>query len=227
MNKFVVLLDNGHGVETKGKRSPLWEDGTQLLEYKYTRDVVNMIVEKFKFSFTYPEITLIKITPEEEDISLAERCKRVNGYVKEYGKDNCLGISVHVNAFNGKAKGWQLHTYLGESLSDRYAEIVWHSFKKDLDGVMNTRAYSHKSVDFDANFAILRGTRCPFLLTENGFMDNEEECKFLMSEVGMHLIIDSHIKAIVKSYFYWKDNKDKEGFSLGNIGTSNYLNLSL
>ena len=30
-----ILIDNGHGIQTKGKRSP---DGT-LLEYAYTRDL--------------------------------------------------------------------------------------------------------------------------------------------------------------------------------------------
>lgn len=32
MAKFHILLDNGHGEDTKGKRSPVWKDGSQLLE---------------------------------------------------------------------------------------------------------------------------------------------------------------------------------------------------
>lgn len=227
MSKFVVLLDNGHGKDTPGKRSPLWEDGTQLLEYRYTRQIVDFLIEKFKRSFDYPDVELIKLVPEEEDISLRERCKRANNYASEYGVYNCLGISVHVNAFDGIASGWQLHTYLGESLSDRYAEIVWNSFKKDLEGVMKIRQYSHQSVDYDANFAILRDTRCPFILTENGFMDNEEECKFLMSDVGMNLIIDNHIKSIVKCYSYWLDNRENPDFSLGLVSTKYYQNLDV
>ena len=35
-----ILIDNGHGIQTKGKRSP---DGT-LLEYAYTRDLANQIL---------------------------------------------------------------------------------------------------------------------------------------------------------------------------------------
>lgn len=31
----IVLLDNGHGKETSGKRSPLWKDGSQLFEWEY------------------------------------------------------------------------------------------------------------------------------------------------------------------------------------------------
>ena len=39
-----ILLDNGHGIQTPGKRSP---DGT-LLEYKYTREIVDLIIEELQ-----------------------------------------------------------------------------------------------------------------------------------------------------------------------------------
>ena len=39
-----ILIDNGHGIQTKGKRSP---DG-KLLEYAYTRDLVRQIVSTLK-----------------------------------------------------------------------------------------------------------------------------------------------------------------------------------
>jgi len=35
-----VILGAGHGIETKGKRSPIWTDGTQLMEYEFNRDVI-------------------------------------------------------------------------------------------------------------------------------------------------------------------------------------------
>ena len=39
---IVVLLDNGHGIQTLGKRSP---DG-KLLEYKYSREIVDLIIKE-------------------------------------------------------------------------------------------------------------------------------------------------------------------------------------
>lgn len=32
-----ILIDNGHGKETPGKRSPVWPDGSQLYEYEFNR----------------------------------------------------------------------------------------------------------------------------------------------------------------------------------------------
>ena len=37
--KPIVILDNGHGEETAGKRSPVWGDGSQLFEWEFNRDI--------------------------------------------------------------------------------------------------------------------------------------------------------------------------------------------
>ena len=44
--KKTIILDNGHGIETPGKRSPIWKDGTQLFEWEFNRDVVRHIASK-------------------------------------------------------------------------------------------------------------------------------------------------------------------------------------
>ena len=57
-----ILIDNGHGILTKGKRSP---DGT-LLEYAYTRELVRQIVTIFKSRGNDSEL----LVPEDDDIPL-------------------------------------------------------------------------------------------------------------------------------------------------------------
>lgn len=61
-SKTFVILDNGHGIDTPGKRSPVWSDGTQLFEYEFTRDIVGKISEWLKFGgishcILVPEVT--------------------------------------------------------------------------------------------------------------------------------------------------------------------------
>ena len=38
-----ILIDNGHGENTPGKRSPKWADGSQLFEWKYTREIARRV----------------------------------------------------------------------------------------------------------------------------------------------------------------------------------------
>ena len=65
-----ILIDNGHGRETPGKRSP---DG-RLLEYAYTRGIAHRIVS----ALTDLGHDASLLVPEQEDIPLPERCRRVN-----------------------------------------------------------------------------------------------------------------------------------------------------
>ena len=48
------------------------------------------------------------------------------------------------------------------------------------------------------NFAIVRDTNCPAVLTENLFQDNQSEVKYLLSEAGKQSIVNLHADAIVK-----------------------------
>ena len=65
-----ILIDNGHGRETPGKRSP---DG-RLLEYVQNRLLARGIVD----ALTARGLDASLLVPEETDISLPERCRRVN-----------------------------------------------------------------------------------------------------------------------------------------------------
>lgn len=195
-----VILDNGHGNNTPGKRSPKWPDGKQLLEWKYTRDVVNTIMEDFKY---YSGITFHKLVPEDVDISLNERCKRANTIARCFGKDNCILISIHVNASTGlpnaKAKGWEVHTYTGQTSSDKYATIMWDEASKILQEDTPMRGdKTDGDPDWDSNFAILRDTLMPSMLTENLFMDNAQDCKFLLSAEGFRDIVNLHVNGIME-----------------------------
>lgn len=73
-----VLIDNGHGAETPGKRSP---DG-RLREYAYTREIAIRLAIRLQ----QLGIDAIRIVPEETDVLLAERVDRANRAYVEAGK---------------------------------------------------------------------------------------------------------------------------------------------
>ena len=61
---MVILIDNGHGYDTSGKKSP---DG-KLKEYKYTREIAADVVAILK-SYGYDAR---RIVTEENDITLTK-----------------------------------------------------------------------------------------------------------------------------------------------------------
>ena len=71
----VVLIDNGHGKNTKGKCSP----DKRLMEWQWTRWVAAMVCEKLMKK----GIDARLLVPEETDISLAERVRRTNAVCRK------------------------------------------------------------------------------------------------------------------------------------------------
>ena len=84
-----VLIDNGHGENTSGKRSP---DG-RLREWAYTREIADMVVAGLRKLGIDAE----RIVKEDTDIPLSERCRRVNAIYKETGRKAIL-VSIHLDA---------------------------------------------------------------------------------------------------------------------------------
>jgi len=183
-----ILLDNGHGSNTPGKRSPIWSDGSQLFEWEFNREVVRLIVN----SFEYYEINYEIITPEELDVSLTERIRRVNNLSKN---EECFLISIHANA--GGGTGFEIFTSPGQTKSDEYATVIFNVASQMLPGWRMRKDTSDGDPDKEANFALLKRTICPAVLTENMFMDTEKDCKFLMSEDGREIIADIHVQAVL------------------------------
>ena len=73
-----ILIDNGHGHNTPGKRSP---DG-KFREYAYNREIAKRIVAELQNKGYDAEL----LVPESEDITLQERVRRTNELCQTLGK---------------------------------------------------------------------------------------------------------------------------------------------
>ena len=192
---MLILIDNGHGHNTPGKRSP---DG-KFLEYAYNREIATRIVA----DLTDRGYNAQLLVPEPEDIPLSERVRRINAHCNTLGKSNVILISIHVNAAgNGtkwlNATGWSCYTSKGQTTSDRIAECFYEAAKKNFPDRRIRTDYSDNDPDWEENFYILRHSLCPAVLTENFFMDNHSDLEYLQSRSGKQAIVDTHVEAITE-----------------------------
>lgn len=181
---MLILLDNGHGIDTKGKRSPLWKNGQQLFEFEFNRDIVRRI----SLFLEEKEIPHVVLVPEITDISLEERCIRANQYPFS------LTISIHANA--GGGTGFEVFTSKGKTASDRFASIIGMELQREFPEFAMRQDYSDGDLDKEENFYILKNTKYSTVLTENLFMDTWKDCELLMSEEGRQRIANAHSRAI-------------------------------
>ena len=195
MKRHLILLDNGHGNNTAGKRSP---DGT-LLEYQYTRDMAKSVFNTLKALGYNVEL----LVPEVYDVPLSERVRRVNQYCNDYGASNVVVVSVHINAAgNGtqwlSARGFSVFTSKGKTKSDELATMFCEEAEKNFKGHNIRKDYSDGDADWEENFTILTKTKCAAVLTENFFMDNREDVAFLQSPCGKEIVKSIHVNAIIR-----------------------------
>lgn len=185
-----ILIDNGHGIETPGKRSP---DG-RLLEYRYTREIAAAVVSGLR----QRGLDAIRLVPEEADIPLKERVRRANAY----GPDAIL-VSIHCNASGmgnewRQPQGWSAYTTIGETSADLLASKLYEAAEANFPERRIRKDFSDGDADFEASFYIIRHTVMPAVLTENFMMDNQDDVEFLLSDVGRNAVIQTHLQGIIK-----------------------------
>ena len=188
-----ILIDNGHGVDTKGKRSP---DG-RLLEYAENRLLADRIVSALKAQGHDAEL----LVPEDNDVSLFQRCDRVNRFCYALGKENVILVSIHCNAA-GKgdrwynATGWCAYTTPKDTPADRLATCLYNAAQIHIPDQRLRMDLTDGDPDIEASFYLLRHTSCPAVLTENLFMDNQADVEYLLSDIGQTNLVNLHVTGI-------------------------------
>ena len=197
-----------------GKCSP---DG-KFLEARFSRELIESLVPTmqaygFNTLVDYPNFAPdsinIKAYPNDweaqQRAELNFRVRKVNEICKIYGKDNVIYVSLHVNASgNGQwmqARGWEVFTSPGKTKSDILATCMWNAAKIYLGDHSTIRSdWSDDDPDKEANYMVLTKTKCPAVLVENLFMDNEDDLRLLTGDIGWMLVERTIIEGILN---YW------------------------
>ena len=195
--RFLWCLDNGHGKQTPGKRSPLFDDGqTRLFEYEFNRDVVARIKKQLdekgvQYFITVPEVDI--------DDFLEGRVNRANAKKSDLPK---IFVSIHSNAAPARSSeswapdsisGIETWHYHGSKTGQKIAGI----FQKHL---INETGWVNRHLKSRPNgqFYVLRKTKMSSVLTENGFYNNKTQAAELIKPEVRQKIAEAHVKAILE-----------------------------
>ncbi len=195
-----ILIDNGHGVNTKGKRSP---DGKHR-EYLWARE----FAKRLKEALIEEGLDADLITPEDWDVTITERCRRVNETCKLLGSKNVIVLSIHNNAAgsNGQwlnARGFSCH--VGLNASDKSKDLATFIARSVYEKGIKVRKIISYQWYWPQNLGICRDTKCPAVLTENMFQDNIEDVELLHDEEFLQKLCDAYINGVkmyISKYAY-------------------------
>ena len=201
-SNYLWILDNGHGgiidgeYQTAGKRSPIWEDGSQLFEGEFNR----AIVDRLMHLCAYAGIECVNLVDTQEDMPLEERTNKANDiYRKQADKGGkCIYVSIHADGFDQEsANGWTVYTSEGETKSDIIASVLAEKAEIEFPNEKMRKDTRDGDADKESNFWVLRKTVMPAILSENFFMTNYSNChNYLLSEEGRNRIAKIHFEMI-------------------------------
>lgn len=210
MAKYLIALDDGHGMETAGKRSPKLSDGTVMRENEFNRVVVSkldVILKRCGFD------TLLT-APTDADTSLSQRTALANS------KKATILVSVHANALDGSfdgpnPKGVETYYYPGSVKGKKLAETV-HKYL--IQGTKQT----DRGVKAQ-NLHMVRETNMPAILVEAGFMDSPEEIKLLLNDDFRNEVAEEIAKGICE-YLGVKYAEEKQPNTVYRVQVGAYNN---
>lgn len=193
-----VLIDNGHGENTPGKRSP---DG-KLKEWAYTREIADRLITALQRKGVCAE----RIVKEMTDIPLSIRCRRANDSYRETG-GNAILVSIHCNAAGYgaewlSAQGWSVFVSNNASMNSKNLAVCLA--EAAIGEKVFVRQPMAGQLFWVQNLAICRDTICPAVLTENFFQDNRKDVEFLLSDEGKQKVTQIHVDGIMN---YLKKNR--------------------
>lgn len=217
MNKYIVAVDDGHGLNTNGKMSP---DGYKENEFNHwTKEY---LIEELKFN----GFKIVDCSPDRKDNSLSDRCKR-----EKAGKSDIF-ISIHFNAMGNTwqkgASGIETYYHGGSKNGKKLAKAVHYELLKGTK--LNNRGVKSDKTLYTNGLYVLRHTASPAILVECGFMDNEYDVKLMKSKAYRKECAKEICKGICK-YFdvKYKDkdaiDPDAELIKLTKIISPKYYNV--
>lgn len=167
----IIALDAGHGYYTKGKRCLMSLDKNETREWVLNDRIMDRVQEKLSHYNCIP--LRVDDTTGKNDVSLQGRVSLANN------KNAVIYISVHHDAgLNGREGGGTTVFYCSTQF-DRYSQA-----KRLYDYVTNeTKLYGNRSQKIiNKRYFVLRNTKMPAFLIENGFMDSKDDINVILSK---------------------------------------------
>lgn len=203
MTKYLYIIDAGHGgidkngnYTTDPKIGKQWtfEDGLNIKEGVTNRAIATKLVSRLDFL----GVDFALVYDDVADVSLGERCRRVNNLVAKTAKKSVF-ISIHSNA--GKGKGFEVFTSVGQDKSDLCANVFCEVIQSTFPAKPLRADKVDGDLDKEANFFVISPTNnkaTARVLLENLFFDNRAEAEILLSPAGQQSLADYICTAIIK-----------------------------
>lgn len=183
-----IVLDFGHGgLDSQGRYTTapnkmfVHANGEAAYEGVLNRQIGGHVYTCLR---SHKEFNVVCTVKEDDprDISLSQRVRVAN----KFDPKETIFVSIHCNASKyHNASGFELFTTKGLTKSDSLAEEIANAVEHIYEdvGLRLRYDFSDKDKDKEADFYVLRKTKCPAVLLECGFFDNRKDFDLLKDPI--------------------------------------------
>lgn len=197
-----LYIDPGHGGSDPGAV------GNGLQE----KDIVLDIALKLRSILTneYSGVKIKMSRTDDKTVSLSQRTSEANAWKADFF------ISIHTNAANSVAQGYEDFIYTGLSSTSQSAKIQ-NIIHPEIVSINQLKNRGKKK----GNFHVLRETKMSALLTENGFIDHPDDASKMKNNAWRDAVARGHAEGIAKAFGLPKkeDPQPNPMFDLALIGS--------
>ena len=187
-----IAIDAGHGYNTAGKRTP---DG--IREWTLNNAVAKYLAEYLK---GYATTFRTDDTTGKTDIKLSTRR---NNAVNKGAK---LLVSIHHNAYTGK---WNDATGVGVYRHTLYSHKEAKELTTKISAAMAKETGLRNRGAKTALFTVIATSKIPCVLCEGGFMDSNNDSKYIRTEEGQKAYAKAVADTIISYYGLKKADSKK------------------
>ena len=176
-----IYLDPGHGGTDPGAV------GQGVKE----KDIVLDIALKMRTILLndYENVEVRMSRSDDSTRSLSQRSSDANSWGADYF------LSLHCNAANGSAQGYEDYIHNSQSSSSNSAKYQ-NLIHSELTKVNELQNRGKKK----ANFHVLRATAMPAILTENGFIDNSHDASLMKETSWRQKVAQGHVNGLAEAF---------------------------
>lgn len=174
MKKVKIMIDPGHGGRDPGAVA----NGLQ------EKNLVLTIAKHIQQTLLQNYHVDVRMTRERDTfVSLEGRAELANAWGADYF------LSIHINA--GGGSGFETFTFTKAGSKTK-------EYQKAVHEEIATRLYEKDRGMKEANFAVLRSTRMPAVLTENLFIDHPKDSLRLKDATVLKAIAQGHVNGLMR-----------------------------
>lgn len=178
---MLIALDAGHGGKDPGAT------GNGLLEKDIT---LQLALKTGTYLRTKYNCDVMYTRNKDVYLELSERANIANRAKAD------LFCSFHINSFNAASKGFETFRY-SKTTKQKSIELQKHVHAEVMK-VLKPHGITDRGMKA-GNFAVVRETIMPALLTETLFISNPNEAKLLKSEDFLNKVAQAHAIGIAKA----------------------------